>query len=488
MNSDELNTKIQTVASDAAEYMPIEEPITGPVLLNMADVQAKSVSWLWRHRIAQGRLSLLVGRAGLGKSFCTLDMAARITTGRNWPDGASCEAGSVLLICCEDDPGDTIRVRLDAARADVHKIELLKAVQIIDPETDLPREIPFILKDVLAMEAALGSMPDCRLVIIDPIGSYLGGRTDAHRDNEVRSVLAPVAALAEKYGPAVLIVAHTRKSSATYADDTVLGSRGFTGIVRSSWHLMSDEQDPDRRLLLPGKSNLSKTAPGLAFRIEPDKTGRDETTCVVWEDLLIDMHADDAMAIANESTKPGPQPEKRNEAAVWLAEQLADGLPKAVQDIRDEAKAAGLAVSPKTLGRALDSLGGIREKAGAVWQWRIPKPMDKSPSRIDSPNLRENNLSSCPVDKTPENTGLNEAEIPSGQVDKFSPSGRSPSHCGKLDPEKPGPVDLLNDEQHEKYKAIYYSRPASMSPEEKHRRAWRAAVTGKAQVPERGRK
>ena len=65
MNPQELNAQIQTVASDSAEYTPIEEPTTGPVLLNMADVQAKSVSWLWQHRIAQGRLSLLVGRAGL---------------------------------------------------------------------------------------------------------------------------------------------------------------------------------------------------------------------------------------------------------------------------------------------------------------------------------------------------------------------------------------------------------------------------------------
>ena len=191
------------------------------------------------------------------------------------------------------------------------------------------------------------------------------------------------------------------------------------------------------------------------------------------------MHADDAMAIANEATKPGPQPEKRNAAADWLAEQLADGLPKAVQYIDDEAKAAGLGVSSKTLGRALDSLGGVRERPGVGWVWRIPKPVDKSPSEIDNTSLRENNLSSCPVDKTPENTGLNETEIPTGQVDKFSRSGSSPPNRGKLDPEKPGPVDQLNDEQRAKYLAIYHSRAAGMSPEEKHRRAWRAATTEK---------
>ena len=110
-------------------------------------------------------------------------------------------------------------------------------------------------------------LPDCKLVVIDPIGSFLGNGTDAHRDNEVRGVLAPVAMLAEKHGPAVLVVAHRRKSAGSIADDLALGSRAFTGIARAVWHLTRDPDDKARRLLLPGKNNLAREGDGLAFSI-----------------------------------------------------------------------------------------------------------------------------------------------------------------------------------------------------------------------------
>ena len=115
----------------------------------------------------------------------------------------------------------------------------------------------FSLADVSAIEMALAKLPDCKLIVVDPIGSFLGGRTDAHRDNEVRGVLAPIATLAERYGVAVLVVAHYRKTSGNIADDAVIGSRAFTGIARAVWHLTSDIDNKARRLLLPGKNNFA---------------------------------------------------------------------------------------------------------------------------------------------------------------------------------------------------------------------------------------
>lgn len=94
----------------------------------------------------------------------------------------------------------------------------------------------FTLADLPALEAALGGLNAPRLCIIDPIGSFLGGKVDAHRDNEVRAVLAPIAMLAERYGIAVLVVAHHSKSSAGRADDLILGSRAFTGLARAVLH------------------------------------------------------------------------------------------------------------------------------------------------------------------------------------------------------------------------------------------------------------
>lgn len=217
----------------------------GPVLVCLADVAPREIKWLWPGRVPMGRITLLVGRPGEGKSFLTTDMAARITTGTPWPDRSDCPAGSVILISAEDDPGDTIRPRLDAHYADVRKVHLLSAVRRLG-EDGQPYEVLFTLADVAALETALKTLPDCRLIVVDPIGSFLGGDTDAHLDNEVRGVLAPVAKLAERYGPAVLVVAHRRKSAGSIADDLALGSRAFTGIARAvKWKLIEENPFAD---------------------------------------------------------------------------------------------------------------------------------------------------------------------------------------------------------------------------------------------------
>jgi hypothetical protein len=184
--------------------------VGGSMLVCMADVESRDVEWLWPGRIPKGRISIMVGRPGEGKSFVTTDMAARVSTGSPWPDGTSCPKGSVLLIVAEDDKSDTIKPRLEAHGADSKRIHVLQAVCRVTDESGT-RELAFTLADVAALEDALKQLPDVELVIIDPIGSFLGGDTDTHRDNEVRSVLTPVAKLAEKYGPAVVVVAHRRK-------------------------------------------------------------------------------------------------------------------------------------------------------------------------------------------------------------------------------------------------------------------------------------
>ena len=278
--------RVGAIEPEAKPEENMDEAARKPVLVDMSTVAPTPVRWLWPGRVARGRLSLLVGRAGLGKSFLTIDMAMRVTTGFGWPDGTTCPTGTVLFICCEDDPGDTIRPRLDAAGADAGKVRLLKGVNFTDPKTGENIESTFTLQDVIALESALKSMPDCQLVIIDPIGSYLGGGTDSHRDNEVRGVLAPISALAEKYGPAVVIVAHTRKSSAKYADDTALGSRAFTGIVRTSWHLMADEKDAERKLFLPGKNNLAKTVIGARLSDQDEQKLSDRRQFRSWPSRL----------------------------------------------------------------------------------------------------------------------------------------------------------------------------------------------------------
>lgn len=352
-----------TALVDAAEPKP-----SGPVLVCLADVEPKEISWLWPGRMPLGRITLLVGRPGEGKSFLACDIASRVSTGTPWPDGRNCPAGSVILISAEDDAGDTIRPRLDAHCANVRKVHLLSAVRKLS-DNGQPYEAMFTLADLAALETALKTLPDCRLIVVDPIGSFLGGNTDAHRDNEVRGVLAPVAKLAEKYGPAVLVVAHRRKSAGSIADDLALGSRAFTGIARAVWHVSRDGDDKSRRLLLPGKNNLAPEGDGLAFRIIGDPAA------IAWEAEPVAMSADDALAVENgngdDDNKPGPEPEARNQAAEWLRELLKAG-PMESATIKNEGEVAGYAW--RTLHRAKDELGiqPYRERFGGNWMWKLP--------------------------------------------------------------------------------------------------------------------
>ncbi|WP_428939691.1 AAA family ATPase [Fontivita pretiosa] len=354
----------------------------------MAEVAPEKIRWLWPGRLPLGRISLIGGRPGEGKSFLTTDIAARVSTGSPWPDGSgNAPLGSVILVGAEDDAADTIRPRLDAHRADVNRIHLLEGVRLVGHEGEL-NEVAFTLRDAAALEEALIRVPDCQLVVIDPIGSFLGGGVDSHKDAEVRAVLAPVGRLAGQYGCAILIVAHWRKGRSDGADERILGSIGFTGIARTVWHLARDPQNKARRLLLPGKNNIAPEGGGLAFTIAGDPPAID------WERDPVDMSADEALAAADgddEDRKPGPEPEALNSAKGWLATLLAGGEVEAAR-VRAETAAAGLAW--RTVQRAADAIGVIREKNSFTggWQWRLPKlstPEDAS-RRCQVPQEHEN--------------------------------------------------------------------------------------------------
>ncbi|MFO0800084.1 MAG: AAA family ATPase [Gemmataceae bacterium] len=356
---------------------------SAPDLLRLSDVVPAAVPWLWPGRIPLGRITVLSGRGGEGKSYLTCDLAARITTGAVWPDGGAAPAGSVLFICAEDDPADTIAPRLDAAGADRRRAHLLRAVRVTNA-AGKETAVAFDLANVDMVGDSLDRLPDCNLVVIDPVGSYLGGRVDAHRDNEVRAVLAPLAALAAMREVAVLLVAHTRKGSGSFADDTVMGSRAFTALARCVWHLTADENDRTRKLLLPGKCNLAAPAPGLAFRITPGSSAVvGSSPRLEWEpDPLTGAHADDFLADRGPAAGRGPDPTARTAAADWLAELLCNG-PVAAAEVRTEATAAGM--KWETVRRAREALGirPRKQSFGGGWVWALPDPARRcsSPAR-----------------------------------------------------------------------------------------------------------
>ncbi len=243
-----------------------------PVVTRLADVEPQAVEWLWPGRVAIGKLTLLAGDPGLGKSFVTLDMASRVSRGAAWPDDSSASqpAGGVVLISAEDDLADTIRPRLDVHHADVSKIVALEAVTFSDALGNVRREVD-LTTDLGHIECAIDAAGDCRLVVIDPVSAFLGG-TDSHKNAEVRSVLARLSDLAEQKRVAVVAVTHLRKGEGA-AIYRAMGSLAFVAAARAAWAVVKDQDDPQKRLLLPMKNNLAPDVDGLAYRIEASDWG-----------------------------------------------------------------------------------------------------------------------------------------------------------------------------------------------------------------------
>jgi hypothetical protein len=340
-----------------------------PVIVKMDAVQPEEITWLWPSRIPLGKLTIIAGDPGLGKSFLTIDLAARVSLGTRWFDcDGSAPLGSTIILNAEDALADTIKPRLLAAGADCSKIVALQAVRGQDSTGDYERSID-LQRDLAIIEKTIVGLKDCRLVVIDPLSAYLGA-TDSHRNSDVRAVLAPLSALAGKYTVAVVAVDHLTKGEAK-AIYKVTGSIAFTGAARSVWAVTRDKDDltERRRLFLPIKSNLAEKQAGLAYVLAPQH-GAGGVPCVAWEPDAVQTSADEAMS--SEPRRRGPAPDEREGAAQFLRDALADG-PRLSKEIEAEAR-EGHDISKRTLVRAKEEVGIVsyREVIPGPWMMRLP--------------------------------------------------------------------------------------------------------------------
>lgn len=373
-----------------------EFPVDGaPILRRLSDVAPEPVSWLWPGRIALGKLTLLAGDPGLGKSFLTLDVAARCSTGAGWPDrpGERFEPGGVVLLTAEDGLADTIRPRLDAAGADVRRIVAIEAVQMVGGNGRTGERGFDLGLDLPALEAAIRSVDPCRLVIVDPLTAYLGG-VDSHKNADIRALLAPLARVAEAHRVALLVVSHLNKSAGGPAIYRAMGSLAFAAAARTVWAVVKDRDDARRRLVLPVKSNISGDVGGLAYSI----MGQDRAAVVAWEPEPVHMTADEAMS---ERRVDADEPDG---GAAWLRDFLADG-PRAATDGWEAAAAEGFGKA--AVRRAMKSLGVTPRKSGfdGGWMWALPaeesEESEESGGR-DSSDSSDSSTSSAHLrDQTP---------------------------------------------------------------------------------------
>lgn len=337
-----------------------------------SEIQAKPIHWLWQGRIARGKVSVLAGNPGLGKSQVTASMAAVVTTGGTWPvDRTVCDGGNVVILSAEDDAADTIRPRLEAAGADLLRVFILDAVVEGYRADGGEIQRAFNLKtDLSRLGAMLDEIGGAALIVIDPITAYLGD-ADSHKNAEIRALLAPLSDLAAKHGAAVVCVSHLNKMGGGEALMRVTGSLAFVAAARSAWLVAKDLEDDTRRLFLPLKNNIGNDKNGLAFAVQSaqvkSEAGLIETSRVMWE-------AEAVTVTANEAMIPQGDPDEQSatdEAQGWLRELLGAGPMKAAE-VQKEARQAG--IGDKPLRRARERLGikPTKRDFKGGWEWGLP--------------------------------------------------------------------------------------------------------------------
>lgn len=349
-----------TIGDSSQNHLP------SVILRRVSDVESKHITWLWYGRFALGKLGILAGHPGLGKSQFTAMLAATVSTGGAWPNGeGNAPIGQVIMLSCEDDIADTIRPRLEAAGANLTKVHVLEAIV----EKKGGRRVFSLKRDVEHMRDVLDQLEDVALVIIDPVTAYLDG-SDSHNTADVRSALAPLQDLAMERNFALVVVSHLNKSGGGgQAINAVTGSGAFVAASRSSFLIASDPDDQDRRLFLSIKNNLAKPS-GLAFHIECKTVSNEiEAPLLVFEHGVVAMTADEALTgeVSNDNGVRAI-----DDATSFLVRELRGG-PKPAKEIADQAEAEMINV--KTLRKAKQQLGiiSIKEKGkNGGWNWLLP--------------------------------------------------------------------------------------------------------------------
>lgn len=377
---------VATVKSAARYEPPADEKPqigTGEVIYRrLADVQARPIDWLWPWRFARGKVSLIAGDPGLGKSQITASLAAIVSTGGQWPvDRTRCQQGNVVVISAEDDAADTIVPRLQAAGADLERCFKFDAVRVIDDDGERQRSFS-LLTDISRLEEVVARVGGASLVVVDPVSAFLGsGKIDSHNTTDIRGVMLTLQELAERTGASVICISHLSKGRQRQALMAVMGSLGWVAAARAAYGVFrDDESDGRRRLMLPLKNNVGDDTTGFAFSIEPVELDDGiATSRIAWEADPVTNSAD--AIYAPEANEDGAGTATQ-EAIEFLHDALADG-PRPVPEVKAEARKADIAA--KTLRRARERLGikASRERFDGNWEWKLPDHDHPSPHGHD---------------------------------------------------------------------------------------------------------
>ena len=360
-----------TAALDAdieAQPRPMRDSV---VLTCGSDLTPEPYRWLWQYWLAMGKLHILAGAPGQGKTTIALAMAATITIGGRWPDGSRCAPGNVLIWSGEDDPADTLVPRLMAAGADRARCYFIEGarrggeVVPFDPARDLGQLLEAIEK--------IGGIS---LLVIDPVVSAVTG--DSHKNTEVRRALQPLVDLAAKCDCAVLGITHFAKGGqGTDPAQRVVGSVAFTAVARVvmvAAKVKGDEEGRDARILARSKSNVGPDDGGFQYHLEQSEPLPGiHASHIAWG-KAVQGTARELLTDPDEPQQEQSDASAKDAAIDFLVEILKDGSAPS-KYVETEARAAG--VSWATVRRAADTIGVTKRKMNDAWYWFRPKLLNQ---------------------------------------------------------------------------------------------------------------
>jgi putative DNA primase/helicase len=356
------------------------------ILVSGSDLTPEPVRWLWHEWLALGKLHILAGAPGQGKTTIAIAFGATISSGGRWPDGSRCTTGNVLIWSGEDDPADTLLPRLLAAGADRSRCHFVIGTRIhgeihsFDPA-----------RDMAGLELEASRIGGIKLLIVDPVVSAVAG--DSHKNTEVRRALQPLVDLASRLDAAVLGISHFSKGGAG-ADPAsrVVGSIAFTAVARVVLVAakVNSEDGEDRRILARGKSNIGPDDGGFEYHIEQSEPLPGiNASYIAWGNGVAGT-ARELLTEPDGQDGNGEDKSAVDAAADFVRQVLVDGSTPA-RTVKENATDAG--VSWASVRRAADNLRVMKTKgAGGAWYWKLPNSINQGAQgaqRLDVEHLEQ---------------------------------------------------------------------------------------------------
>ncbi len=328
---------------------PQEETVE---IIRMSEVDTLTVEWLWEPYIPFGKVTIVQGNPGEGKTTFALRLAAACTTGRTLPKMKPLPPFNVIYQTAEDGLGDTVKPRLMEADADLDR------VLVIDEAKQ-----GLTLSDE-RIEKAI-TQTGARLIILDPIQAYMGEKADMNKANEVRPIFRRLADIAERTGCAVILIGHLNKAAGGQSAYRGLGSIDFRAAARSVLLIGRVKREPNIRVIVHDKSSLAPEGKPVAFCLDP-QTGFE------WIGEY-DITADELLSGAGSNSET-----KTEQAEKLILELLADGKEMLSEDIVKAANEAG--ISERTVRAAKRGMSEVlgSKRVGGQWYHFLKNPKRQS--------------------------------------------------------------------------------------------------------------